>query len=59
MGKHLWSKAHVGKFQELTGLKNSQLTSTTIDDTAWPYGRDKAVEELPLLVCKRNSYLTV
>jgi len=34
IGKHLLAKEHIAKFNELTESKVSQLTSTTVDDTA-------------------------
>jgi len=34
MGKHLLAKAHIAKLNELTESEVSELTSTTVDETA-------------------------
>jgi len=34
MGKHLLAKAHIAKMHELRVLEVSELTSTTVDETA-------------------------
>jgi len=34
MGKHLLAKAHIAKLNELTGSAVTELTSSTVDETA-------------------------
>jgi len=34
MGKHMLAKAHIAKLNELTEVEVSELTSTTVDETA-------------------------
>jgi len=34
MGKHLLAKAHIAKLTKLTKWEDSELTRTTVDDTA-------------------------
>ena len=34
MGKHLLAKAHIAKLNELTESEVTELTSTTVDETA-------------------------
>jgi len=34
MGKHLFVKAHIAKLNKLTQSEVSELTSTTVDETA-------------------------
>jgi len=34
MGKHLLAQAHIAKLNQLTEMEVSQLTSTTVDETA-------------------------
>jgi len=36
MGKHLLAKAHIAKFNELTVSEVIELTSSTVDETAFP-----------------------
>jgi hypothetical protein len=35
MGKHLLAKAHLAKLNELTESEVTELTSSTVDETAW------------------------
>jgi hypothetical protein len=35
MGKHLLAKAHIAKLNELTDSEVTELTSTTVDETAF------------------------
>jgi len=35
MGKHLLAKAHIAKLNELTESEVIELTSSTVDETAW------------------------
>jgi len=35
MGKHLLAKAHIAKLHELTDTEVTELTSSTVDETAW------------------------
>jgi hypothetical protein len=34
MGKHFRAKAHIAKLNELTATENTELTSSTVDETA-------------------------
>jgi hypothetical protein len=36
MGKHLLAKAHIAKLNELTVSEVTELTSSTVNETAWP-----------------------
>jgi hypothetical protein len=35
MGKHLLAKAHIAKLNELAESEVTELTSSTVDETAW------------------------
>jgi len=45
MGKHLLAKAHIAKLNKLTQWEDTELTSSTVDETAWPFWEVKEVEQ--------------
>ena len=44
IGKHLLAKAHIAKLNKLTESEVTELTSSTVDETALPFWRGKEVE---------------
>ena len=58
MGKHLLANAHIAKLDKLTEWEVSELTSTTVDETALAILKRHGSHGITLVSLLRNSYST-
>jgi hypothetical protein len=49
MGKHLLAKAHIAKLNELTESEVSELTNSTVDETAFAILKRQASRGITIL----------
>ena len=56
MGKHLLTKAHIAKLNELTESEVNKLTSSTVDETALAILKRQGSREMKI-VCSRREYI--
>jgi len=59
MGKHLLAKAHIAKLNELTVSEVTELTSSTVDETALPILKRQGSREIPNVSSQRKFKLTI
>jgi hypothetical protein len=59
MGKHLLAKAHIAKLNELTVSEVTELTSSTVDETALAILKWQASQGIPIVRLKRKIKLTI
>jgi len=57
MGKHLLAKAHIAKLNELTESEVTELTSSTVDETALPILRKQGSRGIAIVRCRGKSDL--
>ena len=59
MGKHLLTKAHIAKLNELTVSEVTELTSSTVDETALAILKRQGSRGIPIVSSQRKIKLTI
>jgi len=59
MGKHLLAKVHIAKLNELTMLDVTELTSSTVDETALAILKQQGSRGIPIVTSQRKIKLTI
>jgi hypothetical protein len=59
MGKHMVAKAHFAKLNELTVSEVTELTSSTVDETALAILKRQVSREIPIVSSQRKIKLTI
>ena len=59
MGKHLLAKAHIAKLNELTVSEVTELTSSTVDETALAILKRQGSRGIPIVSSQRKIKLTI
>jgi len=59
MGKHLLAKAHIAKLNELTVSEVTELTSSTVDETALAILKRQGSRRIPIVSSQRKTKLTI
>jgi len=54
MGKHLLAKTHIAKLNELTASEVTQLTSSTVDETALAILKRQGSRGIPIVISQRT-----
>jgi hypothetical protein len=57
MGKHLLANAHIAKLNELTLSEVSELTSSTVNETALAVHKRRGSRGIPIVSSETNSNL--
>jgi len=59
MGKDLLAKAHIAKLNELTLSEVTELTSSTVDETALAILKRQESQGIPIVSSQRKIKLTI
>jgi len=59
MGKHLLAKAHIAKFNELTESEVTELTSSTVDETALAILKRQGRRAITIISLQRKSIFDI
>jgi hypothetical protein len=59
MGKHLLAKAHIVKLNKLTVSEVTELTSSTVNETAWDILKRQGSQGIPIVSSQRKIKLTI
>jgi hypothetical protein len=59
MGKYLLAKAHIAKFNELTVSEVTELTSTTVDETALALLKWQGSRGILIVISQRKIKFTI
>jgi len=59
MGKHLLAKAHIAKFNELTESEVTELTSSTVDETALAILKRQGSHAITIISLQRKSIFDI
>jgi len=59
MGKHLLTKAHVGRLNKLTVSEVIELTHWTVDETTWAILKRQASRGIPIVRSRRKFKFTI
>ena len=59
MGKHLLAKAHIAKLNELTVSEVTELTSSTVDETALAILKQQGSRGIPIVSSQRRFKFTI
>jgi len=59
MGKHLLAKLHIANLNKLTESEVSELTSTTVDETAFAILKRQRSGGITIVSLQNNSYSSV
>jgi len=59
MGKHLLAKGHIAKLNELTVLEVTQLTSSTVNETALAILKRQGSQGIPIVSSQRKFKFTI
>jgi hypothetical protein len=59
MGKHLLAKAHIAKLNELTVSEVTELTSSTVAETALAILKRQGSRGIPIVSSQRKIKLTI
>jgi hypothetical protein len=54
MGKHLLAKVHIVKLNQFTVSDVTELTSSTLDETAWAILKEQATQGIPIVCSQRK-----
>jgi len=59
MGKHLLAKMHIAKLNELTVSEVTELTSSTVDETAFAILKRQGSQGIPIVSSQRKFKFTI
>jgi uridylate kinase len=59
MGKHLLAKAHIAKLNKLTVSEVTELTSSTVDETALAILKRQGSRGIPIVCSQRKIKFTI
>jgi len=59
MGKHMLAKAHIAKSKEFTVSEHTELTSSTVDETALDILKRQGSRGIPIVSSQRKFEFTI